>query len=570
MNDPLGTALNPVILVIADDGDERAGIEAEIESRYASHYEIIARPSADEFMLQDLADEGRDIALVLVDQWLPETTGVEFLATVKLLSPATKRGLLVEWGAWGEQATAAAIIEAMTLGHIDYYVLKPWSSPDELFHRTITTFLHEWSRSRPAARPQISVIGNRWDRRCHEVRNLLARYRVDHCFYPSDSDDGRAKLKQVDVGAVTSVVVVSQKGKALVDPSNAEIAEAFGVQTRLGSDQTFDVVVVGAGPGGLAAAVYGASEGLRTLVVEREAIGGQAGASSLIRNYLGFAKGVSGSELAQQAFQQAWVFGTRFLMTRAATAIRRMDDGFVVEFSHGESAHARSVVLATGVSYRRLEVPGIESLIGAGVFYGASGAEAQAMSGRAVFIVGGGNSAGQAAVHLAAYASKVTLLLRSGSLAQSMSDYLIRVIEAADNITIRYGVEIAGASGEGRLQKITLSETNSGRAEELAADALFVLIGTQPGTDWLPPEIERDRWGFILTGRDTEAARGDRLARAPLLYETSVPGIFAVGDVRRGSEKRVASAVGEGSIAIRLVHEYLEDVETRAGQAASS
>ncbi len=561
--EPLVTARNPVILLIADDSAERAGIEAEIGSRYASHYEIIARPSQDRHLLQELVEEGRDIALVLVDQWLSESTGVEFLASVKLLSPATKRGLLVEWGAWGEQATAAAIVEAMTFGHIDYYVLKPWSSPDELFHRTITTFLHEWSRSRPAARPQISVIGNRWERRCHEVRNLLARYRVDHCFYPADSDEGRAKLERVNAGAVTSVVVVPQKGKALVDPTNAEIAEAFGVQTRLDSDQAFDVIVVGAGPGGLAAAVYGASEGLRTLVVEREAIGGQAGASSLIRNYLGFAKGVSGSELAQQAFQQAWVFGTRFLMTRAASAIRRVDDEFVVEFSHGESAHTRCIVLATGVSYRRLEVPGIESLIGAGVFYGASGAEAQAMGGRSVFIVGGGNSAGQAAVHVAAYASQVTLLLRTDSLAQSMSDYLIKEIEAGDNIAIRYGVEIAGASGEGRLQTITLSETSSGRTEELAADALIVLIGAQPRTDWLPEEIERDRWGFILTGRDTTVGKSDRSPRAPLLYETSAQGIFAVGDVRRGSEKRVASAVGEGSIAIRLVHEYLEEREIR-------
>jgi thioredoxin reductase (NADPH) len=553
----------PVILVVEGDAGELARIEAEIASRYATHYEIVARATADGEMLEELVDEGREIALVLVDQWLPETTGVELLATVKLLSPATKRGLLVEWGSWGERATAAAIVEAMGLGHIDYYVLKPWSSPDELFHRTITTFLHEWSRSRPAARPQISVIGDKWDRRCHEVRNLLARYRIDHCFYPSDSDEGQAKLNHAGAGAFTSVVVVSQKGKALVDPTNAEIAEAFGVQTRLDTDEAFDVVVVGAGPGGLAAAVYGSSEGLRTLVVEREAIGGQAGASSLIRNYLGFARGIGGSELAQQAFQQAWVFGTRFLMTRAASAIRRVDDGFVVDFSHGESARTRSVVLATGVSYRRLDVPGIESLIGAGVFYGSSGAEAQAMKRRAVFIVGGGNSAGQAAIHLAAYASQVTLLLRSSSLAQSMSDYLIKTIEAADNIAIRYGVEVAGASGEGRLQRIRLCESDSGRTEDLPADALFVLIGAQPHTDWLPDEIERDRWGFILTGKDAEPDERDPFSRAPLLYETSAPGIFAVGDVRRGAEKRVASAVGEGSIAIRLVHEYLQELEGR-------
>jgi thioredoxin reductase (NADPH) len=388
----------------------------------------------------------------------------------------------------------------------------------------------------------------------------LARYRVEHGFYPSDSDDARRTLERVEAEATDSVVVVSPKGDVLVDPTNAEIAEAFGVRTRLETDQVFDVVVIGAGPGGLAAAVYGASEGLQTLVVEREAIGGQAGASSLIRNYLGFAKGVSGSELAQQAYQQAWVFGTRFLITRAATAIREVGDVFEIQFNHGESALARSVILATGVSYRRLDVPKIDSFIGAGVFYGASSTEAQAMTGRSVFVVGGGNSAGQAAVHLAVYASQVTVLLRSDSLAQSMSEYLIREIEAADNISIRYEVEVAGANGEGRLQTLSLRNRRSGQVEEIDADALFILIGAQPHTDWLPNELQRDQWGYILTGRDVEQAAHS--SRTPLLYETSVPGIFAIGDARRGSQKRVAAAVGEGSIAIRLVHDYLHELGT--------
>jgi thioredoxin reductase (NADPH) len=559
----------PVLLVVDDDRKELVRLQDELMSRYSRHYDIVGRTSADEGMrvLRNLVEAGREIALVLTDQWMPTTTGVDFLAATKVLTPGTKRGLLVSWGAWREKATFEAIVEAMTLGHIDYYVLKPWRSPDELFHRTVTVFLHEWTRERPGGTPQLAVVGETWSRRSYELRDLLTRYRMDHAFYPVDSTEGRRVLAEAGATSVRLPVVALLNGRVLVDPSNHDLADAFGVRTRLDTDEIFDVMVIGAGPAGLAAAVYGSSEGLRTLVVEREAIGGQAGTSSLIRNYLGFAKGVSGAELAQQAYQQAWVFGTTFLMTRAATGISRTATGFAVELSNGEQAQARSIVLSTGASYRRLAVIGLERLIGAGVFYGASAAEAQVMHGREVFIVGGGNSAGQAALHLSRYAARVTILVRAQSLAESMSDYLITEIGAAPNIEVRFGTQVVAVGGEGRLEYLVLEDTRSPHPERVRADALFVLIGTQPHTSWLPAEIERDRWGFIVTGRDVTGSRPSWAPGDALDLESSMTGVFAAGDVRHGSVKRVASAVGEGSIVIRLIHEYLQRQEASAERA---
>lgn len=548
-----------VILVVDDGPEDLTRIREELSSRYTKHYEIVCESSPEEAerLLREVLAEGRQIALVLIDQWLPETTGVEFLAELKRVSPNTKRGLLVEWGAWGHEPTAEAIVEAMTFGHIDYYVLKPWQSPDELFHRTISVFLHEWSRKQPSARPQIAVVGDRWAKRSQEVRELLTRFRIDWAFHAADTDEGRETLSRAGVGADQLPVVIMLNGGVLVDPSNAQIAEAFGVRTSLNTDNDFDVVVIGAGPAGLGAAVYGSSEGLRTLVVEREAIGGQAGSSSLIRNYLGFAKGISGSELAQQAYQQAWVFGTTFLMTRAATGIRSSgDDRFLITLTNGEEASSQSVVLAMGVSYRRLEVPGLEDFIGAGVFYGASGVEEHSMQGRHVLIVGGGNSAGQAAVHMSAHANHVTILIRRESLASSMSDYLIKEIENTPNISVRSLSEVGAVEGGGWLERVVLSKRGA-EPETVQAEAMFIFIGAHPNTDWLPDEIERDRWGFVLTGGDVLKAWSVDSPPERLLLETSVPGIFAAGDVRHGSLKRCASAVGEGSTAIRLVHEHL-------------
>jgi thioredoxin reductase (NADPH) len=332
------------------------------------------------------------------------------------------------------------------------------------------------------------------------------------------------------------------------------VGEALGLDVRPGG-QVYDVVIVGAGPAGLAAAVYGASEGLSTALLEREAFGGQAGTSSRIRNYLGFPDGVSGGELAQRAYEQAWAFGTHLVYGNPATSLAKDEDLLVVGLEDGSQARARAVVIATGVSYRRLGIPELEALAGAGVFYGAGTIEAQAVAGKPAFVVGGGNSAGQAALHLSKYAQQVTILIRSQSLAASMSDYLIRQIDAAPNVDVRYRCEVAGGGGSGHLEQLLLRNRDSGKTEPVPAAGLFILIGAQPFTSWLPEAIQRDQWGYILTGPDT--GQDWPLQRAPFLLETTTPGVFAVGDVRHGAIKRVASAVGEGSTAIRLIHDYL-------------
>jgi thioredoxin reductase (NADPH) len=398
------------------------------------------------------------------------------------------------------------------------------------------------------------VIGDDPSARVHELRDVLARGSVPFDFYPSDSREGRAALRRLGVSEIAGPVLSLDTGVVLVDPANAEIAEALGLNVRP-AGQVYDVVIVGAGPAGLAAAVYGASEGLGTALLEREAFGGQAGTSSSLRNYLGFPSGVSGAELAQRAYEQAWVFGTHLVYGNPAMSLAKDEDLLVLGLEDGSQARARAVVIASGVSYRRLQVPELEGLVGAGVFYGAGTIETQAIAGKPAFVVGGGNSAGQAALHLSKYAQQVTILIRSQTLAASMSDYLIRQIDTALNVDVRYRCEVAGGDGRGHLEQLLLRNRDSGETEVVPAAGLFVLIGAQPFTGWLPESIKRDPWGFILTGPDT--GQDWPLERAPFLLETTTPGVFAAGDVRHGSMKRVASAVGDGATAIRLVHDYL-------------
>jgi thioredoxin reductase (NADPH) len=556
----------PVIVAVDDDPSSIAYIGAELERRYDRDYQILCNTSATEALeqLERMQQVGDRVALVLADQWMPDLTGPELLARVPEFHPQAKRALLVGWGDWGDAPTADAIREAMALGRIDYYALKPWKSPDEYFHRTVSEFLHEWSRADASVPQEVNVVADAWSSRAHEIRNLLTRNGVPHVFHPSDSPDGEAVLRKAGHVGATKPVVVMLDGRTFVDPTNAELARGYGAMTELEGGRQFDVVIVGAGPAGLAAAVYASSEGLRALVVERESIGGQAGSSARIRNYLGFARGVSGAELAQRAYQQAWVFGTTFLLMRDVTGLRTDGVDHVLAISDGSEVRSRSVILAMGVAYRRLDIPALERLTGVGVFYGSSPSEAQRFTGGQVYVVGGGNSAGQAAVHLSRYAKRVTLVVRSATLASSMSQYLRDEIDAVPCIDVRLSTEVVDGAGEGRLEQLTLR--SAGTTTSVPADALFLLIGARPHTAWLPPDVARDGPGYVVTGppvADERAATRWALERPPLVFETSVPGVFAVGDVRAQSVKRVASAVGEGSVVIQQLHQYLEGSPAR-------
>jgi thioredoxin reductase (NADPH) len=557
---PAAPDRRPMLLVVDDEADGLDRVGQELRRRYSSDYRILCERSAAKALqkLEAMRVAGEDVAVVLADQWIPEVSGSELLAQVRELHPHAKRALLIAWGAWGDRPTADAVLRAMALGHIDYYVLKPWQSPDELFHRTIAEFLHEWTRTHPSRPREIAVVAERRSSRAHELKSLLTRNGVPHAFHPSDTAEGRRLLREAGRERADVPVVVLLDGRVLVDPSNTELAGGYGVTTELDEQRDFDVVVVGAGPAGLAAALYASSEGLRTLAIERESIGGQAGSSSLIRNYLGFSRGVSGAELAQRAYQQAWVFGTSFLLMREVVGLRAEGECNLVTISDGSEATARAVVLATGVSYCRLGIPALEALIGTGVFYGASIPEVQTLAGQHVYIVGGGNSAGQAAIHLSRYAGQVSVLVRGSSLADSMSRYLVDEIAAAANIEVRLNTQVVDGGGEGRLERLTLHETITGETREVDAAALFILIGARPRTDWLPEVVERDKWDFLLTGVDLAREEGRSLERPALMHETNVPGLFAVGDVRHRSVKRVASAVGEGSVVIQQVQEYLK------------
>jgi thioredoxin reductase (NADPH) len=555
--------IRPLIVVVEAEREALARVERELARHFGVDFRIVCeRSAADaEAALKRMRAEGDAVALVLADVALPPSGGGELLAGVRSTHPQAKRALLIDWGGWGDRETAEAIVRAMALGQIDYYVLKPERSPDQLFHRTVAEFVHEWSRAGGGAEQGITLVGAEWSPATHHLRSLLSRTGIPFVFLANDGEPGRHALRAVDRAGVADPVVVLWDGRVLVDPSDAELAAAYGVKTELDGDTGYDLAVVGAGPAGLAAAVYASSEGLRTLVVERETVGGQAGSTSLIRNYLGFPRGVSGAELAQRAYQQAWVFGTDLLLMQAASSLEPGGTRHLLTLSDGTSVEASSVILATGVSYRQLEIPALERFIGAGVFYGASVSEARGLAGLRVFVVGGGNSAGQAAVHASRWASEVVILVRGDSLSADMSRYLLDEIEAAPNITVRLGIEVVDAEGAGRLERLVLSERDSGRRSVEEAAALFVLIGARPWTDWLPGEIERDPAGYVLTGADLRAGVSGSawpLERRPLPYESSVPGIFAVGDVRHGSVKRVASAVGEGSVVISQLHTFLD------------
>jgi thioredoxin reductase (NADPH) len=479
------------------------------------------------------------------------------LAGVRAIDPAALRVAVVGWGKWD---SVRSVFGAVTVGAVDHWVTCPVQAPDEEFHRSVTEFLREWASLRGGGFEAVQVIGERWSVRSQELRDLFSRHRVPAGFYDAASRPGRQLLAELGLASPGLPVVALRFGaerKALVNPSNAEIADAFGVMTPIPAGEVFDVAVVGAGPAGLAAAVGASSEGLRTVVVEHEAVGGQAGTSSMIRNYPGFSQGIGGARLAQETWQQAWAFGTTFVYMRQAQHLSANDGYHRLALSDGRVLTSRTVIIATGAAYRRLGIPALEDLQGRGVFYGAAASEAPAMTGRTVYVAGGGNSAGQTALHLAKWAEKVTILVRAASLADSMSDYLIRQIGAAPNVDVRYQVQVADGTGTGHLESLVLQDTISGARRSVPADALFVLIGAQPRTQWLGEAVARDRQGFIRTGPDLPAGTHWPPGRPPLPLETNLPGVFAAGDVRLGSVKRVASAVGEGAAVIPLVHRYL-------------
>jgi len=554
-----GETSRAVIFVIDDEQDWLDRLQRALTRRFAADYAIVVEQSASAALaeLQAMRDSGTPVALILADQWMPEMTGVELLAAATDIEPDAERAVMI---AYGELETAREpILRAAALGQIQTYVAKPWRDSDEPFYHAISKFLEDWDRTHRPQFELIRIVGDRWDAYGVALRDALHRSGVSYGFYAPDSDEGIELLRRAGVNGPLPVVVFFD-GRALARPTATEIATAMGVNTEATGDE-FDMVVVGSGPAGLSAAVYGASEGLRTLVVESEALGGQASTSSMIRNYLGFPRGLSGADLTGRAYRQAWFFGASFLIGRVATALRPADaDRHVIGFDDGSEVRSRAVVLASGVSYRRLRVGRLEEFVGRGVFYGAPVSEAPGMAGQPVVVVGGGNSSAQMALYLARFAAHVTVVTRDPAPVQ-MSEYLVREIHSRRNIEMRFNSVVTDARGDALLQALVLRDTTQDTTVELEASAVFILIGAEPRTAWLPPEMERDDRGYILTGdavtagqAGTPATDGDR---RPAPLETSLPGVFAVGDVRMGSMKRIAAAVGEGSSVVRMVHEHL-------------
>lgn len=544
----------PTILVVDDDPQVLASITRDLRTRYGPDYRIMRASSGPEALevLAALALRARSVAMVMTDQRMPGMSGVEMLAEARAHAPEAKFVLLTAYA-----DTDAAIAAINDVG-LDYYLQKPWDPPEDRLYPVVDDLLDDWRHAHPSADVDLRVVGHRWSRSSHDLKTFLSRNHVQYQWLELERDEEAQRLVEL-AGAETDELplVMVPDGEPLRAPSALAVAEAIGLRTRA-ERPLYDVCIVGAGPAGLAAAVYAASEGLHTIVVEKEAPGGQAGQSASIQNYLGFPKGLSGADLAHRATAQASRFGAEMVLARDVVGLEADGPVRVVHFDDSERLEARSVVIATGVSYRRLQGPGLEDLAGRGVFYGSSASEAAQCEGEDVYLVGAANSAGQAALNFARHAKRVVMVVRGASLEDSMSAYLIAQIEATENIELRHGCTVVAARGSEHLEAITI-EGRDGAVEEVETSWLFVYIGAAPRTDWLDGVVTRDVHGFVVTGNDLliAGAQGWALTRPPYALESSVPGVFAAGDVRLESMKRVASAVGEGAMTVHLVHRYL-------------
>jgi thioredoxin reductase (NADPH) len=546
----------PVLFLIDDDPGVVQALRDDLTRRFGEDFRVVGVSSAVTGLtvLRELAGEHVPVALLIVDHDMSEMPGVDFLAHAHELHPMAKRVLLVE----RDYSARSPVVQAMTLGQADYHITKPWMLEQDLY-RVVSEFLADWAKDQEAGFELFHVIGRSGDRSSHELRELLTRFNVPFEFHAVDREQGRGLLRNRGLDASRLPVMIRHDGYTMVEPTLAQIIESTGGSVSSDVDEC-DVVIAGAGPAGLTAAVYAASEGLQTVVLEETVSGGQAGSSPMIRNYPGFPYGISGHELTRRACEQAWMFGAHLVFSQPATGVERRDGELIVQLAAGRQIATKAVIVATGIAWRRLGAPHLEARVGSGVFYGAAGTEARAMEGRDVFVVGAGNSAGQAGLYLARYARQVTMLVRGDSLARSMSDYLIQEIEATATITVRLHTEVIDGHGSDQLNALTIHDRLHDRIDRVPAAALFVLIGGEPRTQWLPEAIQLER-DYILTGRDVvrTGAHPSRwpLDRAPLPQETSMPGVFAAGDARYRSIKRVASAVGDGATAVRLAQEYL-------------
>ena len=548
----------PAIVAVDDDAAVAAAVVRDLRGRYGADYRIVRATSGPEALdiLADLALKDRPVAAVVSDQRMPGMTGIEVLHEVRQKSPDSKLVLLTAY------ADTDVAIRAINDIALDYYLMKPWDPPQERLYPVLDELLVDWARAHPDRDSEIRVVGHRWSEGTHEVKTFLAHNHVPYRWLEVDQGEEAERLLELaGAGRDDLPVVALPDGTCLLAPTIVQIAGALGLPTEA-QQPLYDLAIVGAGPAGLAAAVYAASEGLQTVVVERAAPGGQAGQSASIENYLGFPKGLSGADLTHRAVSQAQRFGAEMVLARDVVGFETRGPVRAVLLEGSADIEARAVLVASGVSYRKLEAPGVDELVGRGIYYGASASEANQSAGEDVYIVGAANSAGQAALNFARYAKRVVMLVRGPSLEASMSQYLISRILTTDNIEVRYQTQVAGARGDGHLEGLTLADRATGAEDEVATNWLFVFIGAAPRTEWLGDAVSRDPRGFVLTGPDLPPTPEIAwpVERSPFALETSVPGVFAAGDVRLDSMKRVASAVGEGAMSVYLVHRYLATI----------